>query len=50
MADLQKLFEEFNDKITLTKSKSDSLKTSRNSLRSDIKKWFSDKNKKEKPI
>ena len=47
MADLQKLFKEFNDKITLTKSKSDSLKTSRNSLRSDIKKWFSDKNKKQ---
>lgn len=47
MADLQKLFKEFNDKITLTKSKSDSLKTSRNSLRSDVKKWFSDKNKKQ---
>lgn len=47
MADLQKLFKEFNDKITLTKSKSDSLKKSRNALRSDIKSWFSDKDKKQ---
>lgn len=47
MADLQKLFEKFNEKITLTKSKSDSLKTSRDALRSDVKNWFSDKNKKQ---
>lgn len=45
MADLQNLFEEFNSKISLTKSKSDSLKRSRDALRSDIKKWFSDKEK-----
>lgn len=47
MANLQNLFEEFNGKISLTKSKSESLKKSRDALRSDIKKWFSDKGKKQ---
>lgn len=47
MANLQKQFEEFNEKITLTNSKSNSLRKSRNALRSDIKVWFSDKEKKQ---
>ena len=33
MANLNKLFSEFNSKITLTKKKSDSLKKSRDALR-----------------
>lgn len=45
MANLNKLFSEFNSKITLTKKKSDSLKKSRDALRKDIKTWFSDKGK-----
>mgnify|MGYP000192326980 CR=1 FL=1 len=45
MANLNKLFSEFNDKITLSSEKSNSLKKSRDALRSDIKKWFSDKGK-----
>ena len=42
MANLNKLYSEFNNRITLTTSKSDSLRKSRDALRSDIKKWFSD--------
>lgn len=45
MANLNKLFSDFNDKITLTTTKSDSLKKSRDALRKDIKTWFSDKEK-----
>lgn len=45
MADLNKLFSEFNNKISLSSSKSNSLKVSRDALRADIKKWFSEKNK-----
>ncbi len=45
MANLNKLFSKFNDKITLTSAKSNSLKKSRDALRADIKKWFSDKGK-----
>lgn len=41
MANLNKLFIDFNDKITISKNKSDNLKTSRNALRNDIKDWFS---------
>ena len=40
MANLNKLYSQFNDKITLTSSKTDSLRTSRNALRTDIKNWF----------
>lgn len=47
MADLHKLFQEFNSKITLTPSKRESLKTSRNALRQDIKTWFSNEGKKQ---
>ena len=42
MANLNKLFIDFNDNITIAKSKSDNLKTSRDALRNDIKNWFSD--------
>lgn len=45
MADLNRLFSKFNEKITLTNSKSNSLKKSRDALRVDIKKWFEDKEK-----
>lgn len=45
MANLNDLYLKFNDKITLTSSKSKSLRTSRDALRADIKKWFSDKEK-----
>ena len=45
MANLNKLYSQFNDKITLTSSKTDSLRTSRNALRTDIKNWFSNKSK-----
>lgn len=45
MANLNKLFSEFNDKITLTPKKSQSLKTSRDALRKDIRTWFTDKEK-----
>lgn len=45
MANLNKLFSDFNDKITLTTAKSNSLKTSRDALRNDIKNWFRAKEK-----
>lgn len=45
MANLNKLFSEFNDKITLTPEKSQSLKTSRDALKKDIRTWFTDKEK-----
>lgn len=47
MANLQNLFNTFNEKVTLTKAKGDSLKTSRDALRSDVKNWFKDKDKKQ---
>ncbi len=47
MADLDHLYIQFQDKIALTKSKTDSLKRSRNALRVDIKEWFSENNKKQ---
>ena len=43
MADLNKLFVEFNDKITLSPSKKEKLKTGRDALRKKIKDEFSDK-------
>ncbi len=45
MANLHKLFSEFNSKITLTATKSNSLRKSRDALRKDIKSWFDDKDK-----
>lgn len=47
MADLHELFQKYNGKITLSSTKRDSLKTSRNALRKDIKNWFSEKEKKQ---
>lgn len=48
MADIHELFMSFNDSITLSDAKTNSLRTSRNSLRKEIKEWFSD-NDKQKP-
>lgn len=48
MADINDLFTTFNDSITLTTAKTNNLRTSRNSLRSIIKDWFSN-NDKQKP-
>lgn len=45
MPDMNELFLTFDENIKLSASKSDSLKTSRNSLRKDIKSWFEDNNK-----
>lgn len=45
MANLNKLLLEFNDKITLTSTKSQNLRTSRDALRTDIKSWFNDNDK-----
>ena len=42
MADIHDLFMSFNDSITLSDAKTNSLRTSRNSLRKEIKEWFSD--------
>lgn len=47
MADVHSLFLKFNDNITLSSSKADFLKTSRDAIRRDIKKWFSDNDKKQ---
>lgn len=47
MADINNLFSTFNDAISLSKIKSDNLKRGRDSLRSEIKKWFSDNSKKQ---
>lgn len=47
MANTHTLFQSFCSDITLSTSKSQSLKTSRNALRSDIKSWFSDEEKKQ---
>ena len=47
MANTHSLFQDFCSNITLSQTKSNSLKTSRNALRSDIKSWFSDKDKKQ---
>lgn len=44
MSNLNKIFGEFNEKITLTKAKREDLKTSRNALRDDIRNWFKDSN------
>ena len=48
MADIHNLFMSFNDSITLSDAKTNSLRTSRNSLRKEIKEWFGD-NGKQKP-
>ena len=45
MADINKLFETFNDNITLTSAKSDDVRTGRDALREKIKKWFKDNDK-----
>lgn len=45
MANLHNLYADFNDKITLTASKRDNLRISRDALRGDIKEWFSDHDK-----
>lgn len=45
MANIHGLFTAFNNEITLTTAKSDSLRTSRDALRSEIKTWFSDHDK-----
>lgn len=47
MANMNELFLTFDDKIKLTTAKSNSLKTSRDSLRKDIKSWFEDNDKKQ---
>lgn len=49
MANTHKLLNTFCSEITLSTSKNNNLKTSRNALRSDIKDWFAEKGKK-KPI
>lgn len=46
MADLNKLFVEFNDKITLSSSKKENLRTGRDALRKKIKDKFSEKERK----
>ncbi len=45
VSNLNSLFNGFNNNITLTSSKRNSLRSSRDALRSDIKKWFADKGK-----
>lgn len=40
MADMHSLFLKFNDNITLSSSKADFLKTSRDAIRRDIKNGF----------
>ena len=45
MANLHSLFNMFNSEITISASKRESLKTSRDALRDDIKEWFSDHGK-----
>lgn len=45
MANLNNLFGNFNSEITLSKNKRESLKTSRDALRADVKDWFSDNDK-----
>ena len=45
MANIHNLFESFNGSITLSDTKTDSLRTSRNALRKVIREWFSDNNK-----
>lgn len=47
MANTHKLFNDFNSEITLSTSKTNNLKTSRDALRSDIKEWFDEKEKKQ---
>lgn len=45
MANLNSLFLEFNNKIKLSSSKKEDLRTGRDALRKDIKDWFAEKNK-----
>lgn len=45
MADINNLFSTFNNTISLTKSKSDNLRKGRDSLRGEIKEWFSEHDK-----
>ena len=47
MANMHSLFLDFDEKIKLTPTKSNNLKTSRNALRKDIKDWFEDEGKKQ---
>lgn len=49
MANLDKLFKKFNETITISSSKKDSLRASRDALRNDIENWFVDHDK-QKPI
>ncbi|HAN20403.1 MAG: hypothetical protein A2Y15_08600 [Clostridiales bacterium GWF2_36_10] len=45
MANMNQLFSDFDGKIKLTNAKTNSLKTSRDALRKDIRDWFFEKNK-----
>lgn len=47
MANMNELFLKFDEKIKLTTAKSNNLKTSRDALRTDIKQWFEDNDKKQ---
>lgn len=49
MANLDKLFKKFNETITISSSKKESLRASRDALRTDIENWFADHDKK-KPV
>lgn len=46
MANLNKLFNKFNEEITISSSKKDDLRISRDALRTDIENWFADHDKK----
>ena len=45
MANLNGLYSKFSDEITISSTKRESLRTSRDALREDIKEWFSDNGK-----
>lgn len=45
MADINNLFSDFSDSISLSKTKSDNLRRGRDALRGKIKKWFSNNEK-----
>ena len=45
MANIHSLFQTFNENITLSDAKTTSLRTSRNSLRQDIRDWFKESGK-----
>lgn len=48
LADINNLFIDFNEKISLSKTKADNLRRGRDALRKKIKEWFSD-NEKDEP-